>query len=272
MKKFLSVFILVTAAIASAFAATHIPDFFEHAKTVGLSLAAMPLLLDGSQARIAYERVVQLASTNNFIVSPGHIRSEKLVTNSDTTYSFDVRDTTMQGTISTRPLQKGVLDNDLFIAFRQGIFIDHRTALQSDVILQTYPNSAHFVASTAAYDDLWAIYNGLLSVQVGSTEFINQFQTNAFATVPDTQKSLAANESGYDLFKACKDLGTYSIYSGKGDNKVQLNIKTFSGYAAAPASGENVITYMAYGFIVRNGANAFEDFRKALNPKSGANG
>jgi len=237
-----------------------------------MTLAAMPLMLDSSKARIAYERVIELATTKGFIVAPGDIRSEQLISNTVTTYQFDVRDTTLQGTIATRPLQKGVLDNDLFIAFRQGILIDHRTALQSDVILQTYPNAAHFSASTAAYDDLWAIYNGQFSVQVGATTFIQQFNSNNFATVPQTQKSLATNESQYDLFDATKDLGTYSIFSGKGDNTVQLNIKTFAGYAAAPSTGENVVTFWAKGFIVRNGANKFEDFRKILNPNTQPSG
>lgn len=270
MKKVLSIIAILLTAVVGAFASYHVPDLFNHLTEHAskLTLAAPIALLDGSQARIAYERVIQLATTKGFIVAPGDIRSERLITNSDTTYSFDVRETTLQGTLATRPLQKGVLDNDLFIAFRMGIFIDHRVALQSDVILQTYPNASHFVASTAAYDDLWAFYNGNFSVQVGATEFINQYNSNNFAWVPQTQKSLATNETEYDLFQATKDLGTYSVFSGKADNKVQLNIKTFSGFAAAPASGENVLTFWAKGFIVRNGANTFEDFRKALVPNS----
>ena len=262
MKKILSVFALLFA-IATAFAiAPH------ESLTVLTSFAALPAVIDTSNSRAAYERVLALASKWNYIVAPGDIRSEQTISNTSGTYQFEVRDTILQG--QNKVLQKGVQDNDLFVCFKQAIFMDNRADANtsSNVVLNSYPSYATFNAVTTTFSHLWSFYNGLFTTQVGSTQFINQYSSAGFLTVPRTQKTAATNADEFLLDTALKDLGTYSIFSGKSDNIVKLDIKPVASFGAAASSGANVLTFWARGFVIRNGANQFEDFRQVLAPLS----
>lgn len=266
MKKVFSVFAFLLAIVA-AFAA--IPtETFNHALSGAVSFALVPAIIDTSNARSAYERVLALASKWDFIVAPGDIRSEQTITNTTGTYQFEVRDTILQG--QNKVLQKGVQDNDLFVCFKQAIFMDNRAdaSTSSNVVLNSYPSYATFNSVTTTFSHLWTFYNGLFSIQVGSTQFINQYSSAGFLTVPRTQKSLATNADQFSLDEGLKDLGSYSIFSGKADNTIKLDIKPVASFGAAASSGANVLTFWARGFVVRNGANAFEDFRSVLAPKS----
>lgn len=261
MKKVFSIFAFLLAAVAAFAIVPHAESF--------LTFAVLPAVIDTSNARAAYERVLDLASKKNWIVAPGDIRVEQTITNTTGTYNFEVRDTILQG--QNKVLQKGVQDNDLFIAFKQCIYMDNRAdaSTSSNVILNSYPSYATFNSVTTTFSHLYTFYNGIFSVQVGSTQFINQYSSSHFLTTPRTQKSSATNADQFSLEETLKDLGAYSIFSGKADNQVQLNIKPVASFGVAATSGANVLTYWAKGFVVRNGANAFEDFRKALEPFSG---
>lgn len=242
---------LITTAISGvAFNAIYTPF-------TGLSFIAFAPLIDSQNYREFYAAVRNLGLRHGIVAAPGHIISEQQITSGTTQYSFATRQTSIDGSTSTFPLQKGVKDNDLFVAYKIGILLDNRAATTSNnPDRQSYASYAVFNAVTNTYADLRAFYSGFLNYKVGVTQFLDQFSTADFEKVPMTQKTSATNENEWSLDWALTDIGARPIFSGKADNDVQLQLISNGGsFNPSASSGVNVVAFFAKGVVLKNGAN-----------------
>lgn len=213
-----------------------------------------PLALTAGQYRMFYKELKNVCDRAGFIAAPGDLRSEVALSNSASQYDFPIRDIQMNKT--TFPVSQGVQDNDLFITTAMGLFWDSRTSGQAIIKLQSYPNPAAAVAAGITTNQLYALYNGSLTIQVGSTQFIKQLSSQTFLTIPPAQQSnTSTDDTQFDVSAALKVVGAYPIFSGKADNKVQLNISTLAGVTDIVGDAQGVLTFWAKGVVVNNGAN-----------------
>lgn len=242
---------LITTAISGvAFNAIYTPF-------TGLSFIAFAPLIASQNFREFFAAVRNMGLPEGVIASPGEIISDQQITSGKTLYKFPVKQQEISGTISTFPLQVGVKDNDLFIAWRLGVLISNRAStVDSNVKYQTYVSSAVFSANTTDVNDLQSFFNGLLQLKTGSTVFVDQFSSQNFLKVPQTQKTSALNENEYSLEQSLTDIGGRPIFSGKADQDVQLSLVGSSAFDPSGSGGTvNVATFLAKGVILKNGAN-----------------
>jgi hypothetical protein len=265
MKKFIFFSIAFLAAIVAF--ATGVVDL-THVAT-GLSFATMvPTTIDTARERVVYDRIQALLG-QSFLVQPAFIRSEQVISNTKNSYQFETRSDLLSQ--QSRPLNKGVDNNDLFFAAAWGLFIDNRvTTSKSEVTLQTYPNSIAFAAATTgcSYNQLEIFYNSSIQFQVGSTVFYEAYDTQRFRKVPQTQQTAktqgstaAGNWSETDLGWALTDVAPYVVLSGSAQNKIILTIPSLPDTAdmavdtGTQATGENVLTLYFTGLTIKNGAD-----------------
>lgn len=263
MKKLFSVLFFVVAAfgaIALGAVASSYPELsalIPSNDTVNgiITASVFPLAVEAAGLRKFYKEInaaVANIPNGGFLAAPGDLRSEVQVTNTLSTYSFNIRDIQMNKTAF--PASVGVQDNDLFVSYGLGLFWDSRTATYTNIQLQSYPNPTAAVAGGITTAQLYTFYNGLLNIQVGSTEFIKQLSTNTFMTIPAAQQSSTSDNSEFDLAAALKVIGPFPIFSGKADNKVVLNINT-NGISDVAGDAQTVLTFWAKGVVINNGAN-----------------
>lgn len=242
---------LITTAISGvAFNAIYTPF-------TGLSFIAFAPLIASQNFREFFAAVRNMGLPEGVIASPAEIISENTITAGKTLYSFPVKQQSLAGTITNFPLQLGVKDNDLFIAWRIGVLLSNRASTSdSNVKYQTYVSNAVFGANTADVNDLQSFYNGVLQLKTGSTVFVDQFSTQNFLKVPQTQKTGSTNENEYSLDYALTDIGGRPIFSGKADQDVQVSVTGSSSFDPSGSGGTvNVITFLAKGVLLKNGAN-----------------
>lgn len=265
-----SFFALLTIGVVLGF--IYLPAY-SFADSPNLVLGVMITgIIDTDRSRAAYNRCKNTAQQvnatfgGNIIVNLGYVHSENVITDQDSEYEFTLDQKTLQVNAGTRPLQRGVRDNDIFIAIGARLLIDNRTAGESDVIPQTYPNVFHFTTgvNTGNATHLYSFYNGEWSLQVGSTVYIPNAPTREFMLTPDAQKSSINNETAFDGNRYVS-LDPYPVFSGKSDNKLKVKIDTFSGFAAAALTGENVLTFEFIGFTAQNAAGYMDFFTGSSN-------
>lgn len=242
---------LITTAISGvAFNAIYTPF-------TGLTFISFAPLIDASGYRQFYSAVRNLGLPDGVIASPAEIISEQTISSGTTLYSFPIKQQSIDGTISTFPLQLGVKDNDLFIAWRLGIFIDNRSAsISPNVVRQTYVSYSVFNGVTNTLADLKSFFNGKLSLKTGSTVFVDQLSTQEFYKVPQTQKTSAQNENESSLDWMLTDIGARPIFSGKADQDVSLSLVGVASFNPSASSGVNVVSFVAKGVLLKNGANS----------------
>lgn len=289
---FLSLCLFATATACNAMHIGGDLVSFIHYPTVkglGLTIAATPLvIMDNKNQRAALERVTRIVSKavaiaakakediSGYIITPSYIRSEYTILNGQTQYQFEVRDLALQSGTPPRPLVRGIKDNDLGFVYSVGLFIDYRKIGNTNVFLQSYPNSSVFTASGATVADLQIFYNGELNIKVGSTVFLDNYSTYNFYDVQQTQQSSATNYSQFNLEDAQKTFDPYVLVSGKADNQFQLNLKNYQ-VATAPVVAsstslfENVVTLYMSMIVVKNGANAITYYQEAMSTDDQAN-
>lgn len=250
----------------------HIGEVIKHSFQASVAAGPALVTMDDSRMRAALTRVTNLVSTvtgitkNAYIITPGYINSEIAITNSSTTYQFEVRDLALQSGSAPRPLVRGVKDNDLAFVYQIGLFVDSRTINNTNVYPLAYVNNTVFSGSGNTPSHVQVFYNAEFSAQVGQTVFVDNYSTRNFNFQPRTQQSTGTNLSDWNIEGASKAFDPYLIVSGKADNKLVVNIKTFAGYAAAATTGgvENVLSLYMSTIIVRNGANDINTFMTAL--------
>lgn len=289
MKKFLLFtlsFLVVCVAIAanSYFSADHIAhtisntDFTPY---VCLTVAA----IDNTRSRAAYERIQNIcgqliskfpqSSAKDIIIASDYILSEQVIANEKSNYTFDLWNKTLIGqTNPRRPLQKGVVDNDLFLAIGARLLIDSRVQGQSNVKVQTFPVDAAFAPSGATTDDLWSIYNAQWSLQVDSVVYVSKEATRKFLFVPsfNLADSIGVITEPVNTLDGTRylELDPYPIISGRLDNNLTLQIPLYNGWNGEADTEEyttleNVITFEFTGYTIKNAYRFIQFFNGTMD-------
>lgn len=205
----------------------------------------------------------ELAKTS--IIEPGMIRVEQKLVNSKSLYQFDI----LQGNSGqTMPTETKLDKNDVFFCWGIGVYLAaFDTTKRSKAVLQTFPNPVIFGAApgsgTPQVEDLESVYNGNLTVKIGTTQFISQMPTRNFRYVPQTQQNThisVAPGLGLIQFNQLKPFdGQYEIeklrFSGLDQIDIRVELNPFTGgsfnYEAATANFENHLVFVAQGFLVK---------------------
>lgn len=232
----------------------------------GIGTMFMFAFIDATRARAAFERIQDVAAKLNtvfgadLIVNQDYFLSEQEIDNNTSTYTFQTWQKVIDTNIAQFPLQKGVNDNDAFVGIAGQLTIDNRVSGQSNVVPQTYVNVNHFTAAnTGDAQDLWSFYNATWSLQIGRTVFIPGMSTRDFMYVPETQQSLATNLSEYTGSKLF-EFDPYPVLSGRADNKLQLEVPLYAGWAGAALTGQNIVGFRMNGVTIQNGAGFVKFF------------
>lgn len=258
MKKILGFLGFLFAALATVAA---VDPLVAHGMGLGLAnIGAMGVYDD-----VSYGKVKALFSGPDgkcpFIVAPSFCRLERTVSNGQTTYTFDPRQTSMNtgnNSITNSSLSAGVADNDIFVATKWRLYIDGRaTATPGLVELQTYANVTAFTASITATRNMNVFFNSKLSFQVGSTVLIDQTSTVPFLDIPQTQQAAATTWSQNSIYESLIPCRPFHIISGRAANVYTLTTPDLTGLTLTALSGyQNVLTLYLDGYVVKNAANA----------------
>lgn len=199
------------------------------------------------------------------IIEPSMLRVEQKLQNSRSMYQFDI----LQGNSGSTTSTEIKLDkNDVFFCWGVGVFLAaFETAKRSKAVLNTFPNPVIFGAApgsgTPQVEDLEAIYNGSLTVKLGTTQFISALPTRNFRYVPETQQNTHISVApGANLIQFNQNKpfdGQYEIerlrFSGLDqiDIRVELNPYTSGSFnfEAATAGFENHMVFVAQGFLIK---------------------
>lgn len=291
MKKFLLIslgLVIGLAAIAANcyFNLNHVNYVFDnHLPDIGLPTIAMVVsAVDDTRARACYERIQNIcgqligkfpdSAATSIVIQQDTLLTEQPIANEGTTYTFPVSNKTLTGlTNPRRPLCKGVIDNDLFMAIDVRMMIDSRTEGQSNVKYQTYPCAFAFDPSGATTDDLWSIFNAQLTLQVDQVTYINKLATNLFTNVPpfnlvDSAGLITEPVNTVDG-KRYVELDPYPVISGRLDNVLTMYVPLYPGWNGAAnqeiyTNTENVITLEFLGFTIKNAYRFIQFFNGTM--------
>jgi hypothetical protein len=186
------------------------------------------------------------------VPSPGFLRVEKTLTNSNGSYKFDIKDTSGYSASEVK------LDrNDLFVITDLAIYLlKEDTTKVGANCLQTFPNELEFVAAagfTPAH--LETIYNGKFSLKIASRVNIEAMSMQQFRKVPQTQQT-ATVKNQYSVEEAVYSLPSLLFIKGTMDVEPKVDFNTFDGMQiqAVAANTNNKLVFHPYGFLIKSGA------------------
>ncbi len=235
----------------------------------GVEIYAAASMIVVDRNRAIYSRLKRIFMPGASIV-PSYLRIENKLENSKSGYEFEIMDTQ----VTENPTVENRLNiNDMFAISDLGLFIYQEDNDENGrEPLQTYPNTTHFTGgSTFVPKDLETIYNGNLAIKVGSTVFLDSFDTRRLRLVPSVQEG-NINAAAYD--SATPADNTYSqghsesnpqdgfsemtpqiILDGRKKNEIKLTIPSFSGINIEHDGAgvqNNVVLYLR-GYLIKNG-------------------
>jgi hypothetical protein len=248
----------------------------------------MVAAIDSTRSRAAYQRIAHIVGllqgkgvqgSDAIIINRDFILSEQVANNNTSTYKFDLWNKTLQNQTPKRPLVKGVVDNDLFMACNARLTLDLRVIGQSNVKVQTFPNEFALGGVCNTVNDLWSIYNSQWFLQVDRIVYVPGDTTRKLLFTPDfnLQDSAGVTTSPTNTLDGRRyyELDPYPIISGRLDNKLTLEVPLYTGWNGAVdadeyAEDELVISWEFDGYTIKNG-HAFIEFfngvRDANNDK-----
>jgi len=187
------------------------------------------------------------------IPSPGFLRSEAELRNSNGTYTFRV-DKNSGELVTELKLDR----NDIFVITDLAVYLAAQDQTKMGMeVLQTYPNKTVFpaVVGPPAFepDHLEAIYNGRLSLKIANKVNIEAMSMHNFRVVPQTQQSAATNKSQYSRNAAGYALGSIIYLKGNMDIEVKIEFNSFDNIAiqAQTANIKNKLVFHPYGFLIK---------------------
>jgi hypothetical protein len=146
-------------------------------------------------------------------ITPTSIRLEQALVNNSGTYTFNP----VASQRFNRP-QKGVALTDHFVAHSLGLYIlIEDPAKPGSGDLRTYPVN----------EGQEAIYNGVTSIKIGNTTFVDEMDNRRFRTVPEAQGFIDASTREYDQSEyesgLCQ-LPEFVIFKGDQSNEIKVEL------------------------------------------------
>lgn len=186
------------------------------------------------------------------IITPTYLRVDQKISNSTTTYRFDIKNTTSGG-----PLDKKLDINDTFFVTHIGIQnYPHLNTGPRFNHPESYVNKTRYAAAAGFVPDhLNMLYQAKLSVRVGTRTVVEDLDTNRFLQIPMTQQSGATNYSEKSEEQGLVEITPNVVLSGKADNGITLDVPTTEGtlqWANTNANTDNYVTFIVKGFLVKS--------------------
>lgn len=196
------------------------------------------------------------AQYRNYVVEESNIRTELPILNNTPGYAFNI----LTGDKAPSPVERLLNKNDLFIAMGIGLFIYERNDAQPGASeLQTYPSDPAFTTAVGfTKRHLNVIYNGLLSLSIGTVMYNSGWDTRRFKQIPQTQRSSATNYNQEDEDLGLIELEPLLKISGANDNKFVAALPYFSGIQVqnTTAGFTNMLSLNMRGLLIKGGAIA----------------
>ncbi len=278
MKKlfFLGLALIAIALVASPVSANELLIGLNQIAGDSVVLAAAPVTFFRDEE--VYNKVKNLLrgklgiDPSSVVMAPSFLRSIVEITNNQSNYKFNLKS---GESVVSKEIESRLDRNDIFIGARLGYgILPVVSSKWAKAKLQTYPNQTTFPAVTAVGteftpDDLEVFWNSTLSLKVGNTVFIPNFDTSQFRYAPETQKSGATN---YDQSDGANDgyidQVPQIILSGEANIDLQVQVPLFDGIKVdnTNANTTNYLAIITRGFLIKeaNSAtrNAFKDYLK----------
>lgn len=192
---------------------------------------------------------------SNVIITPGYLRSEQVLGNQNQiTFPILVNEGT-----APRATERRLGISDTFVitdlGIRLGFLKEGET--QGSILLETFVNENVFPAATVPA--LNTLYNGILTIKVGSITYIEALDVLRFKLAPTQQRQSifatggATNtNSGIHGLEDLADIVPTIQFSGQEKNVVQVTLPEAANMSAAPDA--NIATFYAKGFLCQNAA------------------
>ena len=202
-----------------------------------------------------------------FGIQEGYLRMQVTFNNTLGQFQFQILLTGQETSIELK-LDK----NDIFATNKVGFYLGQQTVAKPGNVEQlTFPNNTLLDGATGnvTVQDFYAIYNGFLSVTIGSVVVLQNLMMKKALYVPQTQKdtvnaaltgtpvtTYGPFENQRDKKDGYIDLENILELSGGAQNLLTLNIATFPGIKLAPVTAGivNIGILELDGFLVKNAA------------------
>jgi len=206
-----------------------------------------------------YDREIFQTLKNRYkglVISPAKLRASVDLSNSESTYVFPMLEDGGQ-TVALKTEQR-LNKNDVFFMTAIGFaIVEDLEAKPGIAVPQTYPNP--FIFTQAA--DLEAVYNGILTYKVGTTEYITTLDLQRFRDVPETQQTAATNRNQNNGLAGVIPLASH--YKIRGTDQVEFSAKlpVYNGIVleSVAVGTKTRMILTPIGFLIKNGASADKD-------------
>lgn len=194
---------------------------------------------------------------------------DELLENGDVTFPLLSADV---GVNAKNKSERRLALNEVFIPTRLKLVIKKVTSgAHAQAIAWTYPNKKYFASAAGTYleDDLWAVWNGFLSMQQQETKYEPGIETARFLQVPELQHGeYTLNNAGTAITTtrtaACASnpedgeimLQSFPHLHGAVSHEIKLSIPNSSTLKMknTNANEENYVRLIMRGFLVQNKA------------------
>jgi hypothetical protein len=195
------------------------------------------------------------------IITPSFLRLEKEVTGAVSNVDFS----TLQNDGSMLSTERRLNLPDLFVVMGVGLFISKiassSAANHAKAILRSFPNPNIFNGSGEA-DNLMALYNGFLSLRIGSDVIIDSMNCMDFYDVGQSQQGVGSSATSNIAIYRDQFDGNASGYVGlnptinlDGSKKIQWSIQLPASTDLAGTSSVNTVSLILKGFLIQNGGS-----------------
>jgi len=193
------------------------------------------------------------------ITTQSYLRCEAVLGNSST---INFATLVNEAIISVTEKRLAITDAFTITAMSFMIYRKATAENNSSRVLQTYPNPNIF--PTTESPAIQGIYNGFLSIRVGSVVYLDSFDVFRFYRVNQAQQGLEVSTAliNNNYLRSGYEGGDYPFYgltpsiriSGATKNELQITLPESQNMAAAAGHTNYGVLYMR-GFLEQNGAN-----------------
>ena len=227
--------------------------------------------LNSNNPRAVYNALRTEAQNPGVIVTESYLRLEQVLgTQSIITFDYN------QNVGTPRVTERRLAISDSFQVTQIGFYLSNPSSTPGELgrtRLFTYPNQYVFTGATEA-DQLREIYNGFLSIRLGSTVFYDSLDMRRFMYIKTSQRltsyiSPAATTAQIQEDEAEGSSGLMNVtpsfeLSGTGKANIQITLPDPSNMAAAAVGTNNVAVLYFRGFLKQN-YSAFGDQARVLS-------
>jgi hypothetical protein len=212
-----------------------------------------------TEKRAVYNQLVKAYGENSKVVlTEGFLRFELPFTNT-ALFSFPV----LLNSGVQRASEQRLAPADAFHIDRIGLFLGARSTAAGGTVTQVAlesfgnPNAVFGAGNLAAF---WSLYNGSLSINVDSIDFVKQLDTLGFRYVGALQTGRVPATGGldgassWDSETVFRQITPSVRLNGGSSNKVQIVLPEPPGTVTPPANTELVVVLVCKGWLAQNGA------------------